>query len=69
VQYVYNMDDGSQVHVTVAVWLTPNGNLINGQGLEPDIAVTVPDNLPTDQDPFVEAALAYFDQMGINTKE
>jgi carboxyl-terminal processing protease len=69
VQYVYNMDDGSQVHVTVAVWLTPNGNLINGQGLEPDIAVTVPDDLPADQDPFVEAALAYFDQMGINTKE
>jgi carboxyl-terminal processing protease len=69
VQYVYNMDDGSQVHVTVAVWLTPNDTLIDGQGLEPDIAVTVPDNLPADQDPFVEAALAYFDQMGINTKE
>ena len=44
-------------------------SLIDGQGLEPDIAVTVPDNLPADQDPFVEAALAYFDQMGINTKE
>jgi carboxyl-terminal processing protease len=68
VQYIYNMDDGSQVHVTVAVWLTPNGNQINGQGLEPDIAVTVSDNLPPDQDPFVKAALAYFDQMGINTK-
>ena len=68
VQYVYNMDDGSQVHVTVAVWLTPNDTQINGQGLEPDIAVTVSDNLPSDQDPFVEAALAYFDQMGINTK-
>jgi carboxyl-terminal processing protease len=69
VQYVYNMDDGSQVHVTVAVWLTPNDTLIDGQGLEPDIAVTVLDDLPADRDPFVEAALAYFDQMGINTKE
>ncbi len=69
VQYIYNMDDGSQVHVTVAVWLTPNDDLIDGQGLEPDIAVTVPDDLPADQDPFVDAALAYFEQKGINTKE
>ncbi len=69
VQYIYNMDDGSQVHVTVAVWLTPDDDLIDGQGLEPDIAVTVPDDLPAGQDPFVDAALAYFEQKGINTKE
>ena len=35
VQLVYDLDDGSSIHVTVARWLTPNHNEINGIGLEP----------------------------------
>lgn len=35
VQLVYDLSDGSSVHVTVARWLTPNHHEINGIGLEP----------------------------------
>jgi carboxyl-terminal processing protease len=69
VQHVYDMSDGSQVHVTVAVWLTPDGVSINDQGLQPDITVTMPDNPDSDQDPFIQAALTYFEQAGTNTGE
>jgi carboxyl-terminal processing protease len=36
VQLVYDLSDGSSVHVTVARWLTPNGHEINGIGLTPE---------------------------------
>lgn len=64
VQQVYNMADGSQVHVTTAIWLPPNGNSIDGKGLKPDITVTVPDQPVPDHDPFIEMALAYFKNAG-----
>lgn len=41
VQLVYELSDGSSVHVTSARWFTPERNQIDGQGLEPDIAVEV----------------------------
>lgn len=36
VQLVYDLSDGSSVHVTVARWITPNGHEINGVGLSPE---------------------------------
>ena len=39
VQLVYDLSDGSSVHVTVARWFTPNGHEINGVGLTPDQVV------------------------------
>jgi carboxyl-terminal processing protease len=62
VQHVYNLPDESQVRVTVAAWFTPKETPIDGQGLEPDIPVVAPDNLTPDEDPFVDAALAYFEK-------
>lgn len=44
VQLVYDLSDGSSVHVTVARWLTPNGHEINGVGLVPDLAIAHDDN-------------------------
>ena len=41
VQLVFDLNDGSSVHVTSARWLTPNGTQLDGQGLEPDILVEV----------------------------
>lgn len=59
VQHVHDLKDNSQLHVTVAIWLTPNGTPIDGQGLEPDILVENPD--AADTDPFIDAALAFFE--------
>lgn len=44
VQLVYDLSDGSSIHVTVARWLTPNGHEINGMGLTPDLAVAHEDS-------------------------
>ena len=41
VQLVYDLRDGSSVHVTSARWFTPNHTQIDQQGLEPDVMVTV----------------------------
>ena len=41
VQQVYTLSDNSQLHVTVAHWLTPNGDDINEQGIMPDIEVVL----------------------------
>jgi carboxyl-terminal processing protease len=41
VQLVFDLSDGSSVHVTSARWLTPNGTQLDGQGLKPDILVEI----------------------------
>lgn len=39
VQLVYDLSDGSSIHVTSARWFTPEHHQIDQQGLEPDIVV------------------------------
>ncbi len=39
VQLIYDLSDGSSVHVTSARWLTPSGRRLDGVGLEPDLLV------------------------------
>ncbi|VAW31751.1 Carboxyl-terminal protease [hydrothermal vent metagenome] len=41
VQLVYDLSDGSSVHVTASRWFTPNRTPLDQQGLQPDILVTV----------------------------
>lgn len=41
VQLVYDLSDGSSVHVTSSRWFTPNRHQLDQQGLQPDILVTV----------------------------
>jgi len=61
VQHVHDLPGGSQVHVTVALWFTPNETPIQDQGLTPDVVVE--DTAAEDgRDPFVDAALAYLAQ-------
>ncbi len=37
VQLLFDLSDGSSIHVTSARWLTPNARAIDGVGLQPDI--------------------------------
>jgi len=35
------LEDGSDIYLTVGRWLRPNGQLIEGKGIEPDVVLTV----------------------------
>jgi carboxyl-terminal processing protease len=48
VQLIYELSDGSSLHVTSAVWLTPGRHQIEGQGLAPDVEVA-PGDGPEDE--------------------
>ncbi|RLC72459.1 MAG: peptidase S41, partial [Chloroflexi bacterium] len=56
VQLIYDLSDGSSLHVTSAVWLTPNRHQIQGQGLTPDIYVPCGDG---PQDKQLDRAVDY----------
>jgi carboxyl-terminal processing protease len=38
---VFTLADGSAINITIARWFTPNGRLIEGQGIEPDIKLEI----------------------------
>lgn len=54
VQLAYTLSDGSSLHVTAALWLTPNRHEINGVGLTPDQVI---EQSRADTDQVLEAAL------------
>lgn len=61
VQLVFDLSDGSSVHVTSARWYTPDRNQIDQQGLEPDIMVEVTqEDRDNGRDPVLERAVEYF---------
>ena len=37
VNYLHQLSDGSGLYITTGRWLTPNGRLIEGHGIEPDV--------------------------------
>lgn len=45
VQLIYDLSDGSSLHVTSAIWLTPDRHQIQGQGLVPDVYIPRGDGL------------------------
>lgn len=58
VQQVYTLSDRSQINVTVAHWLTPNGDDINEQGVLPDVVVTpTKEQIEAQQDVQLERAI------------
>jgi carboxyl-terminal processing protease len=60
VQYVRDLSDGSSIHITVAYWLTPNHHQISGNGLSPDIEVSLSaEERDSDQDTQLNRALNY----------
>ena len=62
VQRPFNLSDGSELRVTVALWFTPDGQRIQGQGLTPDIAVPWPEaerQEEPEKDPQLQRAVEY----------
>ncbi|WP_019123304.1 S41 family peptidase [Brevibacillus massiliensis] len=51
VQNTVEMGDKSQLKLTIAKWLTPNGEWINKKGIEPDVAVSQPEYFKATQLP------------------
>ena len=43
VNSIWPLDDGSGVNFTIARWFTPNGTLIAGEGITPDVVAEVPE--------------------------
>ncbi len=61
VQVVYQLSDGSSVHITTSQWLSANGYPIEGVGLEPDITVPSADSVDG-EDLFLRRAVDYLQQ-------
>ena len=40
VNWLRNLSNGGGLYITIAYWYTPDGRLIQGEGLDPDIMVT-----------------------------
>ncbi|MBD3328455.1 PDZ domain-containing protein [Candidatus Peregrinibacteria bacterium] len=60
VQEVFKLNDGSSIRLTIAKWLTPDGNHIDKTGIEPDIEVEFTnEDAENDNDPQLNAALEY----------
>jgi carboxyl-terminal processing protease len=60
VQLVYDLSDGSSVHVTASRWYTPNRHQIDQQGLTPDIAVeATQEAIDAGRDEVLEQAVEY----------
>jgi carboxyl-terminal processing protease len=60
VQLIFDLSDGSSLHVTNAVWLTPNRHEIEGAGLTPDLEVALTDeDRQQERDPQLDAAVDY----------
>lgn len=60
VQSVFDLSDGSSVHITHAQWLTPERRQISGEGLAPDLEVsTTEEDRQQGRDAPLERALEY----------
>ena len=52
VQEALDLSGGAGLHVTIAKWILPNGEWINGKGIEPQIEITneIDEEIPTNLD-------------------
>jgi carboxyl-terminal processing protease len=63
VNHLRELSDGGAIYITIARWLTPNGEQIEGIGLTPDIQVTPSDeDVEADRDVQLYRAIDYLRQ-------
>jgi carboxyl-terminal processing protease len=64
VQELKKLSDGSSLKVTIAKWLTPNGDFITDIGLAPDIEIEITDeDYENEKDPQLEKAIEVITEM------
>ena len=63
VQLPNNLDDGSQLRVTIARWFTPDEQDLHTNGLTPDIEVEHTPDTPAGEDPQLQRAIEYLNEM------
>ncbi|MCB0017290.1 MAG: hypothetical protein KDE09_05820, partial [Anaerolineales bacterium] len=62
VQLVYDLSDGSSVHVTSSRWYTPAGNQLDQHGLEPEILVALTqEGIQNGRDEVLERAIQFLE--------
>jgi len=60
VQHIYDLKDGSSLHVTAAEWFTSNHHQLTGNGLAPDVTVARSnEDIAAGRDPQLDQAVAY----------
>jgi carboxyl-terminal processing protease len=58
VNHLRNLSNGGALYVTIARWLTPNGEQIEGVGLSPDVPIALSeDDIANDRDTQLYAAI------------
>jgi carboxyl-terminal processing protease len=64
IQELRDLRDGSSLKITIAKWLTPNGQSIIDKGLEPDIKVEMTEkDYEEDRDPQLDKAMEVIEQL------
>ncbi|MBN1219517.1 MAG: S41 family peptidase [Anaerolineae bacterium] len=63
VQWPHTLQDGSELRVTVAEWLTPSGRQIHGEGIAPDIEVEMTfEDVEQELDPQLAKAVEFLNE-------
>lgn len=56
IQEAQDLPNGAGLHITIAKWLLPKGDWINGKGVDPDFNIALSDTEPTKDTQLLEAA-------------
>ncbi|MCU0522518.1 MAG: S41 family peptidase [Anaerolineae bacterium] len=68
VQLPNNLDDGSQLRITIARWFTPNEQDLHNNGLAPDVEAPYPADTPVGEDPQLQQAVDYLIENGYEVR-
>ena len=70
VNHIRQLSNGGALYVTIARWRTPNGELIEGVGLEPDLPVTLtPEDAQANRDTQLFAAIDFLQGDGAQAQQ
>jgi carboxyl-terminal processing protease len=67
VQTWESLSNGGGVRITIARWLTPDGSWVHGEGIQPDIHVTLSETFEgVTADAQLQAAISYLNEQSLS---